>query len=166
MPKYILAAVQSKKNSAKTLIDSITCSDDKKAYLPGLSEKCAESVLRIIELFKPEVFVIFNQMPLKGEIRIEIIASTECGSYVTNYDYNLLSKYLKDLGYNVNVSSKLTCSLSNTVYAKGLHYIEQNKAKTQFLYIHIPVLINKRDLFALSNVLKYFFEGEPMNGTA
>jgi pyrrolidone-carboxylate peptidase len=159
MSNYILAAIQSPKNTAQKLVENITCPDDHKALLPANTEKCVQHALGIIKHTRPDVLVVFEQKPLPGEIRVEIVAATDEDTFYTNYDYNVLYKHLQELGYKVKISRTVGNHFANTVYAKALEYIEQNDLHTQFLFIHIPVLIKPQDLFALSNVLKYFFEG-------
>ena len=139
------------KNSSKILLDAID--SNHKLYLKNSFNTSVIQLQNELSKNNYDLVVSFGRAPLRVDnVKIEISATNE-NKYKTNYDYNNLKEFLKNKGYKVIISNSAGKYLCNNLYYHGLKYIDDNKLKTQMIFIHLPKLSR---ITNISNLIEIF----------
>ena len=145
----LFTAFNGKNNSSKILLDKINHKN--KLYLKNSFTTSVKQLQKEIKNNQYDLIISFGQAPLeKDTIKIETIGRNNI-EYKTKYDFislkNKLDNYFKTI-----ISNDAGNYLCNNIYFNGLKYIEDNKLKSNMIFIHIPKINNISNIEDLSKI--------------
>ena len=147
--KILFTAFNGKNNSSKILLDIINAKN--KLYLKNSFTTSVNQLKKELKNNNYDLIISFGQAPLeKDTIRIETIGKNDI-EYKTKYDFISLKKKLNN-HFKTVISDDAGSYLCNNIYFNGLKYIEDNKLKTNMIFIHIPKINNISSIENLSNM--------------
>lgn len=147
--RILFTAFNGKNNSSKILLDKIN--NKSKLYLKNSFTTSVNQLEEELKKNQYDLIISFGQAPLKKDtIRIETIGRNII-EYKTRYDFISLKNKL-DKRFKTVISNDAGNYLCNNVYFYGLKYIEDNKLKTNMIFIHIPKINNISNIEDLSNI--------------
>ena len=145
----LFTAFNGKNNFSKILLDKINHKN--KLYLKNSFTTSVKQLQKEIKNNQYDLIISFGQAPLeKDTIKIETIGRNNI-EYKTKYDFislkNKLDNYFKTI-----ISNDAGNYLCNNIYFNGLKYIEDNKLKSNMIFIHIPKINNISNIEDLSKI--------------
>lgn len=147
--KILFTAFNGKNNSSKILLDMIN--NKNKLYLKNSFTTSVKQLQKEIKDNQYDLIISFGQAPLeKDTIKIETVGRNSI-EYKTKYDFISL-KYKLDNYFKTIISDYAGNYLCNNIYFNGLKYIEDNKLKTNMIFIHIPKINNISNIEDLSKI--------------
>lgn len=147
--KILFTAFNGKNNSSKILLDQINSKN--KLYLKNSFTTSVNQLIKELNNSEYDLVISFGQAPLeKDTIKIETIGRNDI-EYKTKYDFTILKQKL-DNKFTTIISNDAGNYLCNNIYFNGLKYIEDNKLKTDMIFIHIPMIDNISSIKELSDI--------------
>ena len=148
--KILFTAFNGKNNSSKILLDKINSKN--KLYLKNSFTMSVNQLIKELNKNEYDLVISFGQAPIeKDTIKIETIGRNNI-EYKTKYDFTILKQKL-DNKFTTIISNDAGNYLCNNIYFNGLKYIEDNKLKTDMIFIHIPMINNISSIKELSDIV-------------
>lgn len=147
--KILYTAFKGENNSSKILLDRIF--SDNKLYLENSFTTSVNQLKQKLSRDKYDLVISFGQASLENDtIKIETTGK-DAIEYKTKYDFTFIKQKL-DYKFKTIISNDAGNYLCNNIYFNGLKYIEENKLKTDMIFIHIPMIDNISSIEELSDI--------------
>lgn len=154
--EVLLCGFNGKINSSKIVVDNVKI--DSKIYLKNSFITSVNQLKKELTKNIYDYIILLGQKPDVKEIYIEIVGKYRTDLILTQYNYEKIANYFRELNYAIVISSDAGNYLCNNIYYNCLKLIRENNLYAKAIFLHIPALKIIKDIKKFSDDLSKYIE--------